>query len=85
MSRILWTPTQERADASTMAAFERFVADTRGLNFDDYNAMWEWSVSDLDAFWAAIWDFFNVRASEPYTQIIGKRTMPGAEWCPVPC
>ncbi|MBB3994940.1 acetoacetyl-CoA synthetase [Sulfitobacter undariae] len=82
MSRILWTPTQERADASTMAAFERFVADTRGLNFDDYNAMWEWSVSDLDAFWAAIWDFFNVRASEPYTQIIGKRTMPGAEWCP---
>ena len=44
MSRILWTPTPERADASTMAGFERFLRDTRGLTFADYNAMWRWSV-----------------------------------------
>lgn len=62
MNRILWTPPQERADASTMARFERFVADTRGLTFDDYNGMWRWSVTDLEAFWSAIWEFFNIRA-----------------------
>ncbi|MDG1069066.1 MAG: AMP-binding protein, partial [Sulfitobacter sp.] len=82
MNRILWTPTPERAEASTMAAFERFVGETRGLTFPDYNAMWEWSVKDLDAFWAAIWDFFGIRASVPYTRILGNRDMPGAQWCP---
>ena len=30
MSPVLWTPTPERADASTMAAFERFVAENAG-------------------------------------------------------
>jgi acetoacetyl-CoA synthetase len=82
MSAVLWSPSPERADASTMAAFERFLYEKRGLTFTDYNAMWDWSVTDLDAFWAAIWDFFDIRASVPYSQILGSRTMPGAQWCP---
>ncbi len=82
MSDILWTPSEERANASTMADFERFLADTRDLTFEDYNAMWRWSVSDLEAFWAAIWEFFDVRASVPYTRILEERKMPGAQWCP---
>ena len=82
MNDILWTPTKERADASTMAEFERFLKDQRGLTFDDYNAMWEWSVTDLDGFWSAIWDYFDVQASAPYTTVMAKRQMPGAEWCP---
>jgi acetoacetyl-CoA synthetase len=82
MNRILWTPSPARADASTMAEFERFVNTTLGLHFDDYNAMWDWSVTDLDSFWAAIWGFFDIRASVPYTSILAQRTMPGAQWCP---
>ncbi|MEP1943374.1 MAG: acetoacetate--CoA ligase, partial [Sulfitobacter sp.] len=81
MSHVLWAPSPERAEASTMAAFERFVADTRGQRFADYNAMWEWSTSDLEGFWAAIWDFFDIRAATPYTRIIDDRTMPGTKWC----
>ncbi|MGY9038100.1 MAG: acetoacetate--CoA ligase [Rhodobacterales bacterium] len=82
MNDILWTPTKERADASTMAEFERFLNDKRGLTFDDYNAMWDWSVTDLDGFWSAIWEYFDVQASAPYTTVMAKRQMPGAEWCP---
>ncbi|WP_299032099.1 acetoacetate--CoA ligase [uncultured Sulfitobacter sp.] len=81
MSHVLWEPSQERADASTMAAFERFVAETRGQTFDDYNAMWEWSVTDLEGFWSAIWDFFEVHASTPYDCILADRKMPGTKWC----
>ncbi|WP_298864881.1 acetoacetate--CoA ligase [uncultured Sulfitobacter sp.] len=81
MNPVLWTPTPERANASTMAAFERFVSEKNGLTFANYNEMWEWSVTDLDAFWAAIWDFFEIRASVPYEKILGSRTMPGAQWC----
>ncbi|MEH6741789.1 MAG: AMP-binding protein, partial [Sulfitobacter sp.] len=68
--------------ASTMAAFERHVADTCDLTFEDYNAMWRWSVTDLEGFWAAIWDFFEFRSGTPYSRILADRTMPGAKWCP---
>jgi acetoacetyl-CoA synthetase len=80
--KVLWTPTPERYNASTMAAFERFVAETRGLTFDDYNAMWAWSIDDLEGFWTAIWDFFDIRASVKPAQMITKRQMPDMEWAP---
>lgn len=82
MNPVLWTPNPERANASTMAKFEQFVRETRDLEFADYNEMWEWSVTDLDAFWASIWDFFEVRASVKYQTILADRSMPGAKWCP---
>ncbi|MBU2980446.1 acetoacetate--CoA ligase [Lentibacter algarum] len=78
--KVLWTPSEERADASTMAQFERYVKETRGLTFDDYNAMWRWSVDDLEDFWNAIWDFFDVRASVRPEKILVKRQLPDMEW-----
>ncbi|TDK45100.1 acetoacetate--CoA ligase [Antarcticimicrobium luteum] len=79
---ILWTPSKERADASRMAEFMRWLADNRGQRFDDYNALWEWSVTDLDAFWSAIWDFFDIPASVRCGTMLAERRMPGAVWCP---
>ncbi|KHA54241.1 acetoacetate--CoA ligase [Sulfitobacter geojensis] len=79
-AKTLWTPTPERYNASTMAQFERFVGDTRGLTFEDYNAMWRWSVDDLEGFWNAIWDFFDVRASVRPEKLLVKRQMPDMEW-----
>jgi acetoacetyl-CoA synthetase len=77
---VLWAPSAERREASTMAAFERWLSDHRGLSFDDYNAMWRWSIEDLEGFWSAIWDFFDVRASVRPEKLLVKRQMPGAEW-----
>ncbi|MGJ8557665.1 MAG: acetoacetate--CoA ligase [Sulfitobacter geojensis] len=79
-AKTLWTPTPERYNASTMAQFERLVGDTRGLTFEDYNAMWRWSVDDLEGFWKAIWDFFDVRASVQPEKLLVKRQMPDMEW-----
>ena len=79
---ILWTPSRDRADASRMAEFLRWLNTERGLEFKDYNALWEWSVADLDAFWQAIWDFFDLRASAPHTAVLAERRMPGAVWFP---
>jgi acetoacetyl-CoA synthetase len=63
-----------------MAQFERFVADSQNLTFEDYNAMWRWSVTDLESFWTAIWDFFDVRASVRPEKLLVKRQMPDMEW-----
>lgn len=82
MTQILWTPTPERAEASTLAEFMRWLEKERGLSFADYNDMWRWSIDDLEGFWSAIWEFFDLRASQPWERVLAKRQMPGAVWGP---
>lgn len=65
-----------------MAQFIRWLSDNRGLDFADYPGLWDWSVRDLDGFWSAIWEFFSIRSTSPYSEILSKRQMPGAVWCP---
>ena len=36
--------------------YQNWLRDTRQLSFDNYDALWRWSVTDLDAFWQSIWD-----------------------------
>lgn len=81
-AKTLWTPSPDRYDASTMAQFEKWLAANRGLTFDDYNAMWRWSVDDLEGFWSAIWEFFDIQASAKPEKMLAMRQMPGMEWCP---
>jgi acetoacetyl-CoA synthetase len=68
--QLLWTPSDP--DATEMARFMR----ARG--FSDYDSLWRWSVEDLDGFWGALWDWFEIGAS--YESVLGRREMPGAEW-----
>lgn len=79
---ILWTPSAARAKASRMAEFIRWLKTERGLEFRDYNALWEWSISDLDGFWSAIWEFFDLESSMPYSAVLSEDRMPGAVWFP---
>jgi acetoacetyl-CoA synthetase len=74
--RLLWEPPRELREESAMCAFMQ----ERGL--DDYDALWKWSVEEPDEFWAALWDLFEIKASKPYDEVMGKREMPGAEWFP---
>jgi acetoacetyl-CoA synthetase len=39
-------------------------------------------VQDLDGFWQAVWDTFGIMASVPPAAVLGRRTMPGADWFP---
>ncbi len=79
---LLWRPNAARREKSHLTHFVDWLGRERGLAFDDYQALWRWSVQDLEAFWAAIWDYFRVRSSAPYTQVLGRRQMPGAQWFP---
>jgi acetoacetyl-CoA synthetase len=63
-----------------MTRYMRWLDAERGRALGDYTELWEWSVTELEEFWASIWDFFEVRATTPYTEVLAERTMPGAEW-----
>jgi len=74
----LWTPSPERIERSTLARYARSV----GHDAQDYDALWRWSVEDLDGFWRSVCDFFEVRFDTEPERVLGSREMPGAEWFP---
>ncbi|KLR57313.1 acetoacetate--CoA ligase [Diaphorobacter sp. J5-51] len=53
-----------------------------GLRFDDYDALWRWSTTDLDAFWQSVWDYFDLQSPTPHRAVLAKNVMPGAQWFP---
>ncbi|MFZ2041356.1 MAG: acetoacetate--CoA ligase [Desulfobacterales bacterium] len=81
MDRLLWQPSQDRILKTNMYRFIQFINERHGKNFSDYPALYQWSVDNIADFWAAIWDFADIRASQPYSEVIDDATkMPGAKW-----
>ena len=79
---ILWEPSAELVENARLTEYGRWLAAERGVELDGYEALWRWSVEDLEAFWRSIWDYFGVRSSQPPGDVLADRTMPGAKWFP---
>jgi len=63
-----------------MKLYRDWLAKERGLQFADYDAMWRWSVADLEAFWRSIWDYHGLTSPTPWSRALTKEQMPGAVW-----
>ncbi|CAB3393443.1 Acetoacetyl-coenzyme A synthetase [Kyrpidia spormannii] len=79
---LLWEGSEVFKHNTNLYRYMQWLKETRGLTFSSYEELWRWSVSDLDAFWTSIWDFFDIKASKPYTRVLASRSMPGAQWFP---
>jgi acetoacetyl-CoA synthetase len=79
---LLWEPSEEFKENTNISHYMRWLEERRELSFEGYHDLWEWSVADLEEFWASIWEYFDVQASKPYSEVLGSRQMPGAEWFP---
>jgi acetoacetyl-CoA synthetase len=62
--------------------YQNWLRETRGLSFDTYDALWRWSVTDLDAFWQSIWDYAGLQSPTPHTAVLAEARMPAARWFP---
>ncbi len=62
--------------------YQDWLRETRGLAFDNYDALWRWSVTELDAFWQSIWDYARIESPTPHTAVLAESRMPGARWFP---
>ena len=60
--------------------YQEWLRAERGLAFDDYQSLWEWSVRDLPAFWQSLWDYFALQSPTPHTSVLADPAMPGARW-----
>jgi acetoacetyl-CoA synthetase len=75
----IWQPSAERCARSNLA---RFIAAQRArLARADYDALYDWSVSQPAEFWEAAWKFFDIRSVTDYRNVLeGADRMPGARW-----
>ncbi len=62
--------------------YQDWLARTHGLRFANYEALWQWSVTELDAFWQSMWDYLDLRSPTPHRAVLARNTMPGAQWFP---
>ena len=82
MREVLWQPDPDWALFTRMAEFTRWVEADQGLEFADYNALWRWSVAEIEAFWDALARFADVPFGTRAQGVLPERKMPGADWFP---
>jgi acetoacetyl-CoA synthetase len=75
-------PADDVLTGSEIGKFLSWLTEHRGVLFTDYQQLHHWSVTDLDGFWSAVWDYFGVQSETPYESVLGSREMPGAQWFP---
>ena len=78
----IWRPNPGQTPQPQIHAFTEFANKRSGQDLASYDDLWQWSVNDLEGFWGAVWDFFDVIADEPYTEVLADKSMPGATWFP---
>jgi acetoacetyl-CoA synthetase len=81
-AEVLWAPSPEMVERSQLTRYIAWLAENRDLHFEDYAALWRWSVTEIEEFWRTIWDCFEVLSDIPPDEVLPDRVMPGAKWFP---
>ncbi len=79
---LVWSPPADVLQRTRIGAFLRWLGEERGIELSTHEELWRWSVTDLEGFWSAVWEFFDVRSHAQHTAILESREMPGARWFP---
>lgn len=91
---LLRSPTESEIENSRLKKFCAFVESVTGRQFEDYEALWKFSVDEVEHFWNFIWDFFRVIGSRPRELevlssqfgesqkrlVLSDKEMPGFKW-----
>jgi len=79
---VLWRPNADQISQTRLAAYMDWLRTEQGLDFQDYQSLWQWSVDELEAFWSSIWRFFDIQADGDPSRVLAEERMPGARWFP---
>ncbi len=79
----VWRPSEARIAGANLTRFMAIAAERCGRPMDSYQALYDWSVTEPQAFWQCVWAFAGIRASRDPDRVLdnGDR-MPGASWFP---
>ena len=78
----IWTPTPQRINDSGISKFTRYIENTVGAEFDNYDALHDFSIHNQAAFWQCLWDYCGVRGENTGPVLTHGDQMPGARYFP---
>ena len=73
---ILWQPSTEDITSSRLYLYRQWLTIHHGIDFSDYESLWQWSVDQPEVFWETIAAFFKVKFHSPYTAVLSGGLMP---------
>ena len=83
MTAPLWQPSPERIADANLTSFATQVEHDWGVALADYDALYDWSLAELEQFWTSVWDFCGVIAETRGTRVlVDGDKMPGAAFFP---
>ncbi|MCL0081147.1 acetoacetate--CoA ligase [Peptococcaceae bacterium] len=83
MKTPIWKPSKERQASTNMTAFIDLVKTHYNPKINAYQELHRWSVDNLAEFWGLMWEFGEIKASQPYdTVMINAEQMMDVEWFP---
>jgi acetoacetyl-CoA synthetase len=81
VGELLWAPSENRVRQANLTRFIEFVNRKHGLKIESYGALYEWSIQKVPEFWAAMWEFADIKASRGYDMVVDDLShFPGARW-----
>jgi len=72
-------PIEQSGNVPQIKLYREWLYREQGLKFDDYESMWEWSTTDLSAFWQSVWTYHGMESPTPFESVV-TGTMPSASW-----
>jgi acetoacetyl-CoA synthetase len=78
---LLWTPGDEFINNSNIVKYINWLNEQQIVQVTDYQQLWQWSVDNVEAFWASLWDYFEIISDAPYETVVDSLEMkPGNRW-----
>ncbi|MHA2390491.1 MAG: acetoacetate--CoA ligase [Promethearchaeota archaeon] len=79
----LWEPSQNWIKNAEVTHFIEFVNKNYNVKIKGAKELYQWSVDNITDFWAAMWDFGGIIASQKYNKVVEDLSVfPGTTWFP---
>lgn len=77
---LLWEPEETRKENSNIKRYLDWLNKEQNRSIENYEQLWNWSVTEIEAFWESIWNYFNIQSKRAYRSVLSTRKMPGGKW-----
>ena len=76
MTKLLWNPSEESIARANLTRFMKECTERYQILFQDYDELWNWSVSQPELFWQSVWDFCEIKAHQtPRAVLVNKENL----------
>src|SRR5699024_2165324 len=78
--QVLWEPPNTVKQTANIIKFMDQLNKEKNIKLEDYQDLWEWFVNYLEDYWKFIWDYFNVKYSVDYDEVLKGSSLIETKW-----